>query len=47
MSKPQQEVGNHYSVVKGVLYRSGNTTCFFKQNKTFHNKFSKTKSIKH
>ena len=27
---PQQEQGNHYSVIKGVLCRSGDTTCFFR-----------------
>ena len=25
----QQEEGNHYSVIKGVLYRSDDATCFF------------------
>ena len=49
---PQQEEGNHYSVIKGVLYRSGDASCFFifresyflpndQQNKTFLNTFSK------
>ena len=28
-SVPQQEERNHYSVIKGVLYRSGDATCFF------------------
>ena len=28
-SVPQQKEGNHYSAVKGVLYRSGDATCFF------------------
>ena len=28
-SVPQQEEGNHYSIIKGVLYRSGDATCFF------------------
>ena len=27
-SVPQQEEGNHYSVIQGVLYRSGDATCF-------------------
>ena len=27
-SVPQQEEGNHYIVIKGVLYRSGDATCF-------------------
>ena len=27
-SVTQQEEGNHYSVIKGVLYRSGDATCF-------------------
>ena len=26
---PQQEEGKHYSVIKGVMYRSGDATCFF------------------
>ena len=25
----QQQEGNHYSVIKGVLYRSDDATCFF------------------
>ena len=28
-SVPQQEEGNHYSLIKGVLYRSDDTNCFF------------------
>ena len=28
-SVPQQEEGNYYSVMKGVLYHSGGTTCLF------------------
>ena len=28
-SVPQQGEENHYSVIKGVLYRSGDATCFF------------------
>ena len=28
-SVPQQEDGNHYSVIKGVLYRSGDAPCFY------------------
>ena len=28
-SVPQQEEGNHYSVIKEVLYQSGDATCFF------------------
>ena len=28
-SVPQQEEGNHYSLIKGVLYCSGDTNCFF------------------
>ena len=28
-SVPQQEEGNHYSVIKGVLYRSDDATCLF------------------
>ena len=28
-SVPQEEEGNHYSAVKGVLYHSGGATCFF------------------
>ena len=28
-SVPQKEEGNHYSVIQGVLYRSGDATCFF------------------
>ena len=46
---PQLKEGNHYNVIKGVLYRSGNTTCFFffltKQNfplQIFKNKIHKT-----
>ena len=58
-SVPQKEEGNHYSVIQGVLYRSGDATCFFfifrvrvllftnYQNKTFHDKFSKTKFPNH
>ena len=26
----QQKEGNHYSVIKGLLYRSGDTACFFR-----------------
>ena len=56
-SIPQQEEGNYYSVIRGVLYRSGDATCFFYfQNESpfvyqVINKtklyFSKTKSLKH
>ena len=28
-SVPQQEEGNRYSVIQGLLYRSGDVTCFF------------------
>ena len=28
-SVPQQEERNHHNVIKGVLYRSGNASCFF------------------
>ena len=28
-SAPQQEEGNHYSVIHGLLYRSSDATCFF------------------
>ena len=28
-SLPQQEVGNHYSIIKEILYRSGDATCVF------------------
>ena len=28
-SVPQQEEGNHYSVIKEVIYRSGDATFFF------------------
>ena len=28
-SVPQQEERNHYIVIKGTLYRSGNASCFF------------------
>ena len=28
-SVPQQEEGKQYNVIKEILYRSGDTTCFF------------------